>query len=305
MIAAYGWRRVAGERRLEFPRKRGLEDPLLRLGSVALSMLVTACGGTARVSERSAAETGADARPATTANAESSGGTGGNLMGATGGHAQDAAATGGEGALPTEDGAVPGGGAFAVDASPSPQCKPEYCPTGGGGTPCCVSTDGTCGNDFGSGCVSNTPASSSCDPASCPYHGTAPTCCTRGYCALDWGLGCGVEPRYPDTCVGAQEMCELQSKTSRSCECSCFACLAEWNYCVNDTDYACYYIMICESAANCAGADCYRPETCQKVIDSYGGPTSNSAEMAEVMNNCVVKSGCALGLTAPADRGAR
>jgi hypothetical protein len=87
------------------------------------------------------------------------------------------------------------------------------------------------------------------------------------------------------------------NKSLRSCECSCLACTTEWDFCVNDLeDYGCYYIMICESTTNCAGADCYKPETCQKVIDVHGGPSSISAIMAEVLNTCVMKSGCAAGV---------
>ena len=36
-------------------------------------------------------------------------------------------------------------------------CSAQFCPAPNGGTPCCVSANGPCGQDFGTGCVSPTP----------------------------------------------------------------------------------------------------------------------------------------------------
>lgn len=43
-------------------------------------------------------------------------------------------------------------GAFGADSSAS-ACAPQFCPTMGAGSGCCMTTAGPCGVDYGMGCV--------------------------------------------------------------------------------------------------------------------------------------------------------
>jgi hypothetical protein len=189
-----------------------------------------------------------------------------------------------------------GTGGFDGSLLGSPRCNPQCCPTGGAGVSCCA-VDGTCGKDYGVGCVSNAPAAASCDPASCPTFGEQKACCLNGFCALDWGSGCGIEPtNRQNQCDPAPEDLCGGDNSVRSCGCAWLECSVEMDYCANDTTWQCDYIMICESQTNCVSADCYKPETCQGVIDSHGGPTGLAAMMAQAVNDCLVRSGCAFGV---------
>ena len=90
----------------------------------------------------------------------SSGGAGGMATGGTGAGGTGGMATGGTGAGGSSTGGTGAGGSGAggtgggtgTGGSGGGTCNPAFCPTSGFGTPCCVTPNGPCGVDTGTGC---------------------------------------------------------------------------------------------------------------------------------------------------------
>ena len=79
-------------------------------------------------------------------------GTGGTGSGGTAGTGSGGTAGTGTGGASGTAGASGSSGSGGSTGS----CNPAFCPNTGSGTPCCVSPNGPCGTDHGSGCQ-NTP----------------------------------------------------------------------------------------------------------------------------------------------------
>jgi len=90
----------------------------------------------------------------------SSGGTGAGGSGFGGSGTGGSSATGGTGAGGSTGGTGAGGSGFGgsgtggsgTGGSGGGTCNPAFCPTSGFGQPCCVTPNGPCGVDTGTGC---------------------------------------------------------------------------------------------------------------------------------------------------------
>jgi hypothetical protein len=71
------------------------------------------------------------------------------------------------------------------------------------------------------------------------------------------------------------------------------ACSGQLVQCLSD--FGCISIFSCMQQSRCLGFECYSPDTCQKVIDQYGGP--NGASMNELLQivACGFTAGCQCG----------
>ncbi len=79
-------------------------------------------------------------------------GTGGTSMGGSGtGATGGTSSSGGTGAGGSGTGGT-GAGGSGTGGSGGGSCNPAFCPTSGFGTPCCVTANGPCGVDTGTGC---------------------------------------------------------------------------------------------------------------------------------------------------------
>lgn len=73
--------------------------------------------------------------------------------------------------------------------------------------------------------------------------------------------------------------------------CLCENCSTEMASCQGND--GCLSIAWCVQGSACLPFDCYRPETCQAVIDHYGGLTSQSTQLALSMSVCALGQNCA------------
>ncbi|HEY6723913.1 MAG TPA: hypothetical protein VI197_07770 [Polyangiaceae bacterium] len=89
--------------------------------------------------------------------------------------------------------------------------------------------------------------------------------------------------------AGGVAECIAQSKTD--CEaCLCGDCFQAYGDCVGD--FGCPRILECMDSTGCTGIDCYAPDTCQQVIDRFGGPMGASIGYVTGLVECAVAADC-------------
>jgi MYXO-CTERM domain-containing protein len=137
-------------------------------------------------------------------------------------------------------------------------CNPIFCPVGPFGT--CCNPDGTCGTPGPTGACGHFDGG--LDPTSnCIANAKArgDTLCMQGtYCA------CSACPSQEDTCA---------------------------------IEKGCLDILGCMAKFDCTDLDCYTPERCASIIDTYGGPKSLPYFDATSLAACDRASGCRLDCT--------
>lgn len=120
---------------------------------------------------------------------------------------------------------------------------------------------------------------------------------------------CGDDPfccnnHWDGLCAGAAEecgaMCPVDDQpTEAQCDavfpdecanCACDECYSDLDSCLDD--FGCLAIFNCVTSRSCSGLDCYQPETCQGVIDSFGGLYGNSANLLFNVIECADNQGC-------------
>ena len=88
---------------------------------------------------------------------------------------------------------------------------------------------------------------------------------------------------------------ECVDQANSSCEvCLCFNCFSQYGACIGD--FGCPPIIDCATRTGCQGIGCYRPDTCQGVIDAFGGPFGTSVAITQQLFSCARGSGCPCGL---------
>lgn len=88
---------------------------------------------------------------------------------------------------------------------------------------------------------------------------------------------------------GGVAECIAQSRTK--CEaCLCGDCFHAYGDCVGD--FGCPRILECIDATGCTGIDCYAPDTCQSVIDRFGGLMGASVAYVTELVECAADAGC-------------
>lgn len=89
--------------------------------------------------------------------------------------------------------------------------------------------------------------------------------------------------------AGGVAECIAQSRTD--CEaCLCGDCFQAYGDCVGD--FGCPRILECMDSTGCTGLDCYAPETCQRVIDRFGGLAGASVSYVTGLVECAVGANC-------------
>jgi hypothetical protein len=73
-------------------------------------------------------------------------------------------------------------------------------------------------------------------------------------------------------------------------QCLCTSCFSELGSCI--ADFGCPVILQCIDQTGCSGIGCYQPNTCQGVIDSFGGPFGPSTQKAVALAFCSSQSAC-------------
>jgi len=90
---------------------------------------------------------------------------------------------------------------------------------------------------------------------------------------------------------GSGGVAECVAQSQSNCEaCLCADCFQEYGDCVGD--FGCPKILECIDEAGCSGLDCYTPDTCQKVIDKYGGLAGASVAYVTGLIECAVSASC-------------
>ena len=90
---------------------------------------------------------------------------------------------------------------------------------------------------------------------------------------------------------GSGGVAECVAQSESDCEaCLCADCFQEYGDCVGD--FGCPKILECIDEAGCSGLDCYTPDTCQKVIDKYGGLAGASIAYVTGLVECAVTASC-------------
>lgn len=152
-------------------------------------------------------------------------------------------------------------------------CDPNFCPPDpNGGAGCCLTPNGPCGVDRGSGCQGT------CSSAACT-NSNGPTCCVSadGPCGLISPQGACV----PDPCYHPVTLCA---------RCLCKTCSAELDKCA--VYGGCNLIVGCMLKVACSGLDCYTPQTCQAVIDQNGGLSGPQYAVAQGLLACEQQNSC-------------
>jgi hypothetical protein len=90
---------------------------------------------------------------------------------------------------------------------------------------------------------------------------------------------------------GAGGVAECIAQAQSRCEtCLCADCFQAYGDCIGD--FGCPRILECMDVSGCSGIDCYAPETCQAVIDRFGGPAGASANYVIDLIECAVGASC-------------
>lgn len=90
---------------------------------------------------------------------------------------------------------------------------------------------------------------------------------------------------------GSGGVAECVAQSESDCEaCLCADCFQEYGDCVGD--FGCPKILECIDEKGCSGLDCYTPDTCQKVIDKYGGPAGASVTYVTGLVECAAAASC-------------
>jgi hypothetical protein len=84
---------------------------------------------------------------------------------------------------------------------------------------------------------------------------------------------------------GAAEECEPVDACQ---QCGAASCPDERAACCATP--GCPTIIACAREKNCNGTDCYKPETCQAVIDEHGGPIGDAVAAAAPLGECAAMS---------------
>lgn len=93
---------------------------------------------------------------------------------------------------------------------------------------------------------------------------------------------------------GAGGVAECIAQSQTECEaCLCSDCFQAYGDCVGD--FGCPRIFECMDATGCSGLDCYTPDTCQTVIDRFGGLTGASIAYVAGLIECAVGAACPCG----------
>lgn len=171
-------------------------------------------------------------------------------------------------------------------------------------------SSGGAGGATGNCCeVSSGPACDDPDVSQCVCK-FDPFCCNYlwdGFCVQEVeSLGCGSCETSVVTSVGGAPTtgsslttgeggsggvaeCVAQSQTK--CEaCLCADCFQSYGDCVGD--FGCPKILECIDEVGCSGLDCYTPDTCQKVIDQFGGLAGASVAYVTALVECAVTASC-------------
>lgn len=88
---------------------------------------------------------------------------------------------------------------------------------------------------------------------------------------------------------GGVAQCVSQAKDDCD-KCLCTSCFSQLGQCI--ADFGCPVILQCAEKTGCSGIGCYQPNTCQGVIDSFGGPFGQSAQRAFQLVACAINQGC-------------
>jgi hypothetical protein len=111
--------------------------------------------------------------------------------------------------------------------------------------------------------------------------------------------------QWDSWCAAAAEACggmcpDDDQPTAEQCDaafpeacanCACDECYSELDTCLDD--FGCRAIFDCATSRGCSGLNCYEPETCQGVIDTFGGLYGSSALLLYDVMDCAGNQGCA------------
>jgi len=176
------------------------------------------------------------------------------------------------------------------------------------------------GGRAGSGGIAGFGGSSGSSGSCCQAHaggGCDDPTVTRCVCQLDpfccttrWDLVCAGEASSCGArCGGAADggsaaagggggtggVSQCVAQASNDCQvCLCTSCLDWLGPCIGDV--GCMQILNCVAVTGCSGSGCYQPNTCQPVIDSFGGLGSSSASRAISLYQCQGQANCPCGL---------
>ena len=90
---------------------------------------------------------------------------------------------------------------------------------------------------------------------------------------------------------GGGGVAECIAQADGECEaCLCSSCFRAFGSCIGD--FGCPRILECFDETQCSGDGCYEPETCQSVIDQFGGLNGASLRYASALLACAVRGSC-------------
>lgn len=90
---------------------------------------------------------------------------------------------------------------------------------------------------------------------------------------------------------GAGGVAECIAQSQTNCEaCLCADCFQAYGDCVGD--FGCPRIFECMATTGCTGLDCYAPDTCQMVIDRFGGLAGASVAYVTGLVACAADANC-------------
>jgi hypothetical protein len=168
----------------------------------------------------------------------------------------------------------------------------------GGVIPGCCRYDGTCGVELspvGVGCTARTGPVEYCGRGGGMGMGGFGGTFGRGGSTSAGGRATGGRVATGGAPTGgsvAVDQCVNQARSD--CEmCACKACFDSIAPCFQDV--GCPAILQCANLTGCTGIDCYNANTCQGVIDQYGGITGSSVLVAQPLFQCLRNAGCPCG----------
>lgn len=153
---------------------------------------------------------------------------------------------------------------------------------------CCL-PQGVCGVDLSSiglGCIESrfAEATKRCTPSGAA--GAGGVSGVGGASGLGGFVGLGGSGG-----ISADQCLELS--TTRCEICACSTCLESIAPCFRDPN--CPRLLQCANETGCSGTDCYKPETCQMLIDSIGGVGSPTISAASNLFLCLREADCPCG----------
>ena len=90
---------------------------------------------------------------------------------------------------------------------------------------------------------------------------------------------------------GSGGVAECVAQSQSDCEaCLCSDCFQAYGDCVGD--FGCPRILQCLDETGCTGLDCYTPDTCQTVIDRFGGLAGASVGYVTGIIECAANAAC-------------